>query len=111
MEGGWTDDPIDPGGPTNKGITLAELARWDRAEVSSDTVPALRSRLRAIDKATVRQIYRANYWQPACCADLPAPIALFHFDASVNQGVSRTTRFPSPALATSSALISSCDIV
>lgn len=98
MEGGWTDDPIDPGGPTNKGITLAELARWDRTEVSADTVPALRSRLRAIDKATVRQIYRANYWQPACCAELPAPIALFHFDASVNQGVSRATRFLQTAL-------------
>ena len=42
MEGGWTDDAFDPGGPTNKGITLAELARWARTEVSADTVPALR---------------------------------------------------------------------
>jgi uncharacterized protein (TIGR02594 family) len=99
MEGGWTDDAFDPGGPTNKGITLAELARWDRTEVSADTIPALRARLRAIDTATVRQIYRANYWQPASCADLPAPIALFHFDTSVNQGVSRATRFLQTALA------------
>ena len=28
MEGGYTDDPYDPGGPTNKGITLTEFAKW-----------------------------------------------------------------------------------
>jgi uncharacterized protein (TIGR02594 family) len=27
MEGGYDDDPYDPGGPTNMGITLAEYAR------------------------------------------------------------------------------------
>ena len=28
MEGGFTDDPHDPGGPTNRGITLEVFARW-----------------------------------------------------------------------------------
>ena len=61
-------------------------------------MPALRARLRAIDTATVRKIYHANYWRPASCPDLPAPIALFHFDTAVNQGTGRATRFLQTAL-------------
>jgi uncharacterized protein (TIGR02594 family) len=98
MEGGWTDDPIDPGGPTNMGITLAEFARWSRIELGPDSASSLKARLRAIDDATVRQIYIANYWQPASCAELPASLALFHFDTAVNQGVRRAVPFLQKAL-------------
>jgi lysozyme family protein len=33
-EGGYTDDPLDPGGATNLGITLDELSRWRHTAVS-----------------------------------------------------------------------------
>ena len=35
MEGGYTDDPHDPGGPTNLGITLATYAAWNKTRAVS----------------------------------------------------------------------------
>ena len=37
-EGGYTDDPMDPGGATNLGITLDELSRWRHTAVTKDDV-------------------------------------------------------------------------
>lgn len=87
MEGGYTDDPHDPGGPTNRGITLAVLAAWRGIALTGATRGRLIRELKAVDAATVRAIYRRRYWEPARCAALPAPLALFHFDAAVNHGV------------------------
>jgi len=92
MEGGYDDDPYDPGGPTNQGITLAEYARDRGVEVTADTLATLKAELKTIPPATVRRIYRDRYWLPACCSDLPAPLAFFHFDAAVNQGATGAAR-------------------
>lgn len=98
MEGGYSDDPYDPGGPTNKGITLAVLARWRGQTVTAQSRGRLISALRDIDGATVSDIYRARYWQPASCALLPDAVAIMHFDASVNHGVGGATRVLQSAL-------------
>ncbi|MFV0296829.1 MAG: TIGR02594 family protein [Hyphomicrobiaceae bacterium] len=87
FEGGWTDDPYDPGGPTNKGITLAVFARNIGEEVTAQSFSRLKDALRAIPDTLVETIYLSDYWQPACCAELPAALAHFHFDTAVNQGV------------------------
>lgn len=87
MEGGYTDDPYDPGGPTNFGITLAVYARDKGLELTTDNVAALKAELKQIPQATVRRIYLERYWLPAACPQLPPAIALFHFDTAVNQGV------------------------
>jgi len=92
MEGGYDDDPYDPGGPTNQGITLAEYARDRGIEVTAGNFAALKAELRSIAPATVRRIYRDRYWLPASCPDLPPPLAFFHFDAAVNQGVTGAAR-------------------
>ena len=42
MEGGYDDDPYDPGGPTNQGITLAEFARDRGVELTAGTSPPSR---------------------------------------------------------------------
>ena len=39
MEGGWTEDPHDPGGPTNFGITLATLATYRGVAVDAASFP------------------------------------------------------------------------
>lgn len=93
MEGGWTDDPHDPGGPTNKGITLAVYARERKIKITPANLAELKSDLRAIPDALVRSIYETRYWQPAHCPALRPSLALMHFDASVNHGVDTAARF------------------
>jgi uncharacterized protein (TIGR02594 family) len=92
MEGGYTDDPHDPGGPTNLGITLATFAAWRSVTVSADTFGALKAELRGLDPATATAIYRARYWSPCQADRLPPALALMHFDAAVNHGVGGAAR-------------------
>lgn len=92
MEGGYDEDPYDPGGPTNRGITLSEFVRDKGLEFTSENFAALKAELKAITPDTVRRIYRRNYWDAASCPELPPPLALFHFDAAVNQGVAGAAR-------------------
>ena len=40
----------------------------------------------------MRRIYRDRYWLLASCPHLSAPLAFFHFDAAVNQGVTGAAR-------------------
>ncbi len=92
MEGGYSDDPHDPGGPTNKGITLAVYARWIGEAVSEANRARLVQQLRRIPDAMVREIYQTRYWQPAGCAQMPGALAFMHFDAAVNHGVGASVR-------------------
>ena len=85
-EGGYVDDPLDPGGATNMGITLQELSQWRHAAVTKADVQAL-----GRDEAAA--IYRTNYWNATRCADLPAGVDLMVFDAAVNNGCGRAARF------------------
>lgn len=92
IEGGYTEDPHDPGGPTNLGITLATYARDKGVALTPETLAQLKAELRAIPHATVRRIYRERYWLAASCPQLRAPLALFHFDAAVNHGPAGAAR-------------------
>ena len=85
QEGGFVDHPRDPGGATNMGITLATLRAFRDAEVTADDV-------RDLTRAEAREIYRARYWTPMRCADLPAGLDLMVFDFGVNAGPSRAVR-------------------
>ncbi|MGE3916473.1 MAG: TIGR02594 family protein [Hyphomicrobiaceae bacterium] len=99
LEGGYTDDPYDPGGPTNKGVTLATWASFKGAALTARTRDRLTAELQSISDEDVAAIYRARYWQPAHCAAMPRALAHFHFDASVNQGVGTAARMLQEALA------------
>ena len=79
-EGGFVDNPDDPGGATNMGITLGTLRAWRGKSVTVDDVRNL-SREEAI------QIYRANYWNPLRCDDLPLGVDMVVFDFGVNAGI------------------------
>ncbi|HEY1753074.1 MAG TPA: glycosyl hydrolase 108 family protein [Caulobacteraceae bacterium] len=81
-EGGFTDDPRDPGGATNLGVTLATLSGWLSR-------PATIAEVEALTPAAVAPLYRARYYNASHAADCPAGVDLMVFDEAVNQGVGR----------------------
>lgn len=83
QEGGWCDNPADPGGATMHGITLAVFRAWRR-------VPGATSEeLRAISPGEIEAIYRALYWNPTSGSHLSPGVGLAVFDTAVNLGVRR----------------------
>jgi uncharacterized protein (TIGR02594 family) len=100
MEGGFTDDAYDPGGPTNRGITLATYAAWKGLPLDANSCATLTAELRRISIEAVRDIYHARYWLPAHCAEMIPALAFFHFDAAVNHGVTGAMRLLQRAVGT-----------
>lgn len=85
-EGGYVNDPADPGGATNKGITqrVYDVYRTGRS------LP--RQGVQLITPAEVEAIYLVNYWQAGHCDLLPWPLSLAHFDACVNTGLAQAMK-------------------
>ena len=75
-EGGWSNDPDDPGGATNYGITLAVAQRHGVADEAA---------LREIPRHKVEEIYRADYWRFDGFKD--QRVAGKVFDMAVNFGL------------------------
>lgn len=82
-EGGFVDHKSDRGGATNHGITQRIFSEWQsaRAKPYRD--------VRSLTRAEAAEIYRALYWNPARCDDLPDSMRDIHFDSAVNHGVRR----------------------
>src|SRR4029079_9685812 len=87
-ENTYSNDPYDPGGPTNRGITLETYAAFKSETIDGETRPRLISELKRIPDDTVRAIFRQRYFKSSMCTAFTAPLALMHFDAAVNHGVS-----------------------
>lgn len=85
FEGGFVDHPRDPGGATNKGVTIANY----RAHVKPGGTVA---DLRHITDAEVEKFYRGQFWDRVQGDDLPAGADLAIFDYAVNSGVSRASK-------------------
>ena len=87
VEGGYTNDPVDRGGATNKGILQRVYDIYRKAE-------GLRpADVRHILNIEVEEIYRDAYWLEGDCDRLPWPVSLVHFDACVNVGVAQAAKF------------------
>lgn len=85
QEGGFVNNPADPGGATNLGITKATLEAFREKAVTEDDV-------RALTKDEAQEIYRARYWNVMRCNDLPPGIDLMVFDFGVNAGPQRSIK-------------------
>lgn len=72
LEGGYVDDPNDPGGATNFGISQRSYPSVSISNLTADQAA---------------QIYYTDYWLKGQCDAIPFPLNCYHFDACVNQGI------------------------
>ena len=84
FEGGYVNNPKDPGGETNHGITMAVFQHTAHPLLHIDPTSA---NLKALTAAQAAVIYRANYWNPIHGDAIPSqPLANILFDFYVNAG-------------------------
>jgi lysozyme family protein len=86
-EGGISNNPNDPGGLTNRGITQGTYNSW----LSRQQRP-LRSVI-GIQPNEVAAIYKTDYWDRIGGDDLPSGVDFCMFDAAVNSGVGGATKW------------------
>jgi lysozyme family protein len=75
-EGGYSNDPADPGGETMYGVT----ARVARANGYTGA-------MKDLQLLTAQQIAKAEYWDKAHCDEIPDGIRFDVFDTAYNSGV------------------------
>lgn len=81
IEGGYCNDPHDPGGETNHGLSdMADGVRDGKYFGLS---------IKNLTDEQVEGQYYLRYWAPAGCEALPAGLDLCLFDFAVNSGVTR----------------------
>lgn len=94
-EGGYTDDPRDPGnqredgfgnaGSTNLGVTAQVWSEWTGK-------PSPRSVMKALTKDDVKPMYKAKYWDAVRGDDLPSGVDISVADFGVNAGPGRAAK-------------------
>ena len=86
-EGGFTNNPADPGNWTGGHVGAGEL-RGTNFGISAAAYPTLD--IAGLSAAAAGEIYRRDYWAPLQGDALPLPVALAAFDAAVNAGPGRS---------------------
>ena len=84
-EGGYVDNPKDPGGRTNLGVTQKVWESWVGRESNE-------KEMRALTKTDVEPLYKRKYWDACRCDDLPTGLDYLVFDFAVNAGVGRSAK-------------------
>lgn len=79
IEGGYSNNPADPGGETMYGITI-KVARANGYMGAMQDMPL----------SVAENIYLLKYWNPLLLNQLPNNVALQIFDCNVNGGLTIT---------------------
>ena len=85
-EGGFVNNPKDPGGMTNLGCTKATWEEHCGHPVDEKT-------MRGLTPQDVGPLYRQKYWNKVCADDLPAGVDYVVFDAAINSGPGRAVKW------------------
>ena len=82
-EGGWVNNPSDPGGETNLGVTKRVWEEYVGHPVES---------LKKLTKEDVAPLYEQKYWRPCYGEVLPRGLDLLSFSMGVNAGTGRSVK-------------------
>ena len=85
-EGGYVNNPADPGGMTNLGCTKAVWEEWVGHPVDERD-------MRRLSPADVAPLYKAKYWNKINGDALPAGLDYVVFDCAINSGPGRAAKF------------------
>lgn len=84
-EGGYVNNPADPGGRTNLGVTQATWESWV-ARASDE------AEMRSLTADKVEPLYKKKYWDAVRGDDLPVGLDYLMFDFGVNAGPGRAIK-------------------
>lgn len=84
IEGGYSDDPRDPGGPTNHGVTLKFLKQVRPGATLDD--------LKALTKDEARSLFREEFVMKPGIDRLPDRVQAEAIGLSINAGPSRAVK-------------------
>jgi lysozyme family protein len=82
-EGGWVNNPKDPGGETNLGVTKAV---WE--EYVGHAVTTMKN----LTAELVAPLYEQKYWRPCYAEVLPRGLDYIVFSMAVNAGPGRSVK-------------------
>ena len=82
-EGGWVNNPKDPGGETNLGVTKAVWEEWVGHPVAT---------MKNLTKDLVAPLYEQRYWRPCYGEVLPRGLDFLCFSFGVNAGCGRSVK-------------------
>jgi len=96
-EGGYANDPSDPGGETYKGISRKHHPNWPGWKIL-DTVDLANGEKLSTAKqkkvdALVDKFYYNRYWLNAECDRMPFPLSMVLFDTAVNCGIKQSLKW------------------
>lgn len=77
-EGGYVNDPNDPGGETKFGISKRSYPQLD---------------IKNLTEEQAKTIYRRDFWERCGCHEMPWPMDVVVFDTAVNCGPARALRW------------------
>ena len=90
-EGGYVNNPADPGGMTNLGVTKNTYEAWVNRTVDE-------TEMRSLTPDDVAPLYEHNYWNRVAGNELPVGVDYCVFDAAVNLGPSQAIKLIQRAL-------------
>jgi len=85
-EGGYVNNPRDPGGMTNLGVTKKVWEEFVGREVDE-------REMRALTPDVVKPLYKKNYWDKIKGDQLPSGVDYAAYDLAVNSGTGRAAKY------------------
>jgi lysozyme family protein len=90
-EGGYCNDPGDPGGPTKYGVSLRWLTGIGLDVNKDGRIDA--ADIRALTPLDARSLFKHYFWDYLRCGEMPEKTGMVMYDTAVNTGSGQAVKF------------------